>query len=276
MPNIEIAEEDAKAHYETHKSDFDIPVMVAISEIVVAKTVSPETERKAKARAEEVRAKALGGADFSILVERYSAGGNAASGGYFNFSTGESYPEIEEAAASLAPGQVSEPIAMPEGYWVIKLLEKGEDDYKTQIILIPVELTEQDITTARSKIEIAYRELESGKPFAEVADVYNEDDEFSGNGGYVGEFAMGGLKRDFPKIAGELEYLEAGDYTTVIERTEGFYIVELKERAEGESRDYDTARDEVINDLRMEKLDAEMQKYIAELKDESYIKIVEE
>jgi parvulin-like peptidyl-prolyl isomerase len=276
MPKIEIAEEDARAHYEINKSDFDIPIMVAISEIVVAKKISPQSELRAKALADEVRGKAIGGTDFSFLAETYSAGGNAASGGYFNFSTGESYPEIEEAVDSLNPGQVSKPIQLPDGYWVIKLLEKSNGDYKTQVILIPVELTSQDIAAARSKIEEAYAELESGKPFGEVAAVYNEDVEFTDSSGYVGEFAMSGLQRDFPQIAAELEYMSAGDFTSVIERVEGFYIVELNERMEGESRDYDAARDEVIYELRMEKLDAELEEYIAELKEASYVKIIQE
>jgi len=276
MPNIEVDEDDARAYYEIHKSEFDIPIMVEISEIVVANKVSPETERKAKALAEEVRAKALRGGEFTMLVGQYSAGGNAAAGGYFNFSSGETYAELEEAAGLLSPGQVSGPIQLPEGYWIIKLLAKQDDTYKTQVILIPVELTSADIGVARSKAEEAYRELAAGKPFAEVADLYNDDAEFSDTGGYLGKFALWSLKKDFPKITAELETMQPGEYTSVIERTEGFYIMKLEEKAEGESRDYAAARDEVVRELRAEKLDEEINKYVEELTNESYIKIVQE
>jgi peptidyl-prolyl cis-trans isomerase SurA len=276
MPNIEVNEDDARAYYEINKSEFDIPIMVGISEIVIPKKVSPETERKAKTRAEEVRAKALRGIDFTTLVGQYSAGGNAAAGGYFNFSTGETYPQLEEAAALLSPGEVSEPISLQDGFWVLKLLEKTDDSYKTQVILVPVELTSADITVARNKAEKAHNELDSGKAFAEVAATYNVESEISDSGGYVGQFALWGLQRDFPKIASELEMLQPGEYTSVIERPEGFYIVQLEEMTEGESRDYAGARDEVINKLRMEKLDEEINKYVEELKEESYIKVVQE
>lgn len=276
MPNIEIDEDEAKSYYELHKSEFDIPVMVDISEIVIAKTVSPETERKAKALADVIRGKALRGVDFTTLVEQYSAGGNAASGGYFNFSSGETYSELEYAAESLEPGGVSEPIALPDGFWVLKLLEKEDDSYKTQVILIPIELTSTDVGNAREKAENIYSELESGKPFSEVAAMYNEDSAVAESGGYVGTFALWGLQQDFPKIAAELETMQPGGYTSIIERPEGFYIVELEDRNEGEIRDYAGARDEVINALRMEELDEELLKYIEEIKSESYIKITEE
>ena len=276
MPNIEVDEEDARAYYEINKSEFDIPIMVGISEIVIAKKISPETERKTKTRADEVRAKALRGIDFTTLVGQYSAGGNAASGGYFNFSTGETYPELEAAAESLSPGEVSEPIALPDGFWVLKLLEKRDDTYKTQVILVPIGLTAADIADARNKAERAHGELDSGKAFVEVAVAYNEESEVPDVGGYVGQFVLWGLQRDFPKIASELEMMQPGEYTPVVERPEGFYIVKLEERSEGESRDYAGARDEVVNELRMEKLDEEINKYVEELKEESYIKVVQE
>lgn len=276
MPNIEVNEDDARAYYEINKSEFDIPIMVGISEIVIAKKVSPETERKAKTRAEEVRGKALRGIDFTTLVGQYSAGGNAASGGYFNFSTGETYPQLEEAAALLSPGEVSEPISLTDGFWVLKLIEKKDDTYKTQVILVPVELTPADVAFARNEAEKAHGELDSGKPFAEVAAAYNEDSEVSDSGGYVGQFALWGLQRDFPKIASELEIMQPGEYTSVIERPEAYYIVKLDEVTEGESKDYAGARDAVVNKLRMEKLDEEINKYVEELKEESYIKVVQE
>ncbi|MCI0482027.1 MAG: peptidylprolyl isomerase, partial [Candidatus Dadabacteria bacterium] len=250
MPRIAVDEEEAREYYENNKAGFDLPTLVGISEIVVAITVSPESERQARARIEEIRAKALSGVDFTLLVKQYSKGGHAASGGNFNFSPGETYPELEEAAASLTPGKISGPISLPEGYWLLKLLSADNGNYKTQVILIPVEVTETDLAAAGNKINAAYSELNAGIPFADVAAKYNEDPGTVESGGYLGQFDINGLARDFPKIASALQTLQPGEYSPIIERPEGYYIVKLEERTEGEARDYDSARDDVIEQLR--------------------------
>jgi peptidyl-prolyl cis-trans isomerase SurA len=271
-PKIEVDEEEARDFFESHKSGFDIPTTVDISEIVVAKKPTEKSSAALRAKAVELKRRGEAGADFGDLAREYSAAANANTGGEFSFKPGETYPELEAAAVSLLPGQISEPIRLPDGYWLIELLGRDGETYKTRTIFLPVTVTDADVSVAKAKIEQAYAALEKGVEFEKVAEEYSEEEGTAVAGGRVGELELASLARGFPKIASALETLEPNGYTSIIERDEGFYIVRLNGKEEGYARNYEDARDEVIDILRSDRVEAELGKYIQSIKDRSYIK----
>jgi len=271
-PKIDIDEDEARGFFESHKSEFAVPTVVDISEIVVAKKPTERSAAAVRTLAFDLKRRAEAGADFGELAREHSAAANASSGGDFSFRPGETYPELEAAVAALVPGRISDPIEMTDGYWLVELVGFDGETYATRTIFLPISVTEVDVSAARTKIERAYAALESGVLFEKVAEEYSEEVGTAAAGGRVGELDLASLARDFPTIAAELEYMSPGEYTDVVEREEGFYVVKLNGREEGYARGYEDARDQVIEVLRSERVEDELSDYILDIKEKSYIK----
>lgn len=88
--------------------------------------------------ARRVREQAAGGADFAALARQHSQDVTAQQGGDLGlFGRGQMVEPFEEAAFSLAPGQVSEIVETPFGLHIIKVeerelppFEQQKDDYR--------------------------------------------------------------------------------------------------------------------------------------------------
>lgn len=82
-------------------------------------------EAAARERARAIRQQLQNGADFAALAEAESDDpGSAAQGGDLGFfSRGFMVPEFEQAAFSLEPGQISEPVRSPFGFHIIEVTD---------------------------------------------------------------------------------------------------------------------------------------------------------
>jgi len=120
---------EVRAAYEQRKDSFNVPEQVNASHILIA--VKPEggdnADALARARAENLAARAKApGADFAKLANENTddASGKTTGGKLPPFSHGQMVPEFEEAAFSMAPGEIRGPIKTQFGYHVIKVESK--------------------------------------------------------------------------------------------------------------------------------------------------------
>lgn len=92
-------------------------------------TPAPRGEDETLALAQEIRQRLLDGEDFATLAEEYSDDpGSAANGGDLGwFGEGAMVAPFEEAAFSLQPGEISEPVQTDFGYHIIEVLEVNEE-----------------------------------------------------------------------------------------------------------------------------------------------------
>lgn len=121
-PNFEPV---ALERYKTKPDQFQTPEQIRASHVLIdSKCRDEETARK---RAEEVRQKALKGADFAELAREYSDDPSAQknNGDLGLFGRGQMVKPFEDAAFALKnPGDISEPVKSRFGYHVIKLHER--------------------------------------------------------------------------------------------------------------------------------------------------------
>jgi peptidyl-prolyl cis-trans isomerase C len=123
--------DDAKlrAFYEQHKAEFEqvharhILVRVTGSVAPVKPGQKDLSDEEALAKVEQLRKQLLAGADFSALASKESDdAASAARGGELDvFGHGQMVPAFDQAAFSLQPGVISEPVRTPFGYHLIRV-----------------------------------------------------------------------------------------------------------------------------------------------------------
>lgn len=143
----------------------------------------------------------------------------------------------------------------------------------------PVEYTIKGIyvsSDGKSEEEVQSKKQEiDGKISAEedmsiLAAEYGEGPEKDSQGD-LGSFIKGQM---LPNMEEAVEGLNVGELTSWIEMPDGWYLLRLEDKIESRIKAFDEVRDEIESTLFNEKNETGMQKYLAELKDRSFIKIL--
>jgi peptidyl-prolyl cis-trans isomerase D len=120
--------QEIRTYYESHANDFPVSERIHAAHILVKleRDAKPEADAAAKKKAQELAARLRKGEDFSELAKKYSEdpGSKERGGDLAAFVRGAMVKPFEDAAFSMAPGQISEPVKSPFGYHVIKVIEK--------------------------------------------------------------------------------------------------------------------------------------------------------
>ena len=125
---IEPTDQELSAYLEDHREDYDTPEEVHARHILirVPEGASEAEIAQAKKQIEDIKKELENGADFAELAKKYSQDpGSAPNGGDLGFfSRGRMVQEFEDAAFSLEPGQLSDPVRTQFGFHLIKVEEK--------------------------------------------------------------------------------------------------------------------------------------------------------
>jgi len=144
---------------------------------------------------------------------------------------------------------------------------------------VPAELTlnciylnkNADGTRPQEKMDLVSAELKPGL-FAETAKKHSE---LPGAAESIalGKFKKGELDKNLEAAA---LLLKKDDYSGWIETDNGWYIIQLAEFSEDKLREVKDVREEIIQTLRAAEQQVKVKDYLAQLKKESYIKILKE
>ncbi len=146
---------------------------------------------------------------------------------------------------------------------------KPEEVDISEIFLSTENKTPQDIDVIKAKAAAIEQRLKQGEDFAALARKFSEDTAASA-GGEVGEFQPGMMTPDIQKA---VFALKQGDSTDVMPVKNGLEIYHVNQRFEAGLQPLSKVEDEIENQLYQDRLGAAMQKYEAQLRHDSYIRI---
>ena len=118
---IAVTEDDTKAWYEANKAEFTKAATVHLQQLLV------RSDPKNPSLAVELVGRARGGEDLAELAKAYAAAPHKAAVSDLGvLRKGDLAPDVEKIAFALAPGQISEPLPTPDGFRILKVVEKTE------------------------------------------------------------------------------------------------------------------------------------------------------
>jgi peptidyl-prolyl cis-trans isomerase SurA len=124
---VGVSEEEARAYYDSHQSEFTTPPSVTLREILVsvpsaAKGVNVAEDDAAKDRAEKLRARILAGEGFDTIASSVSEAPSKANGGLIGpLSMNDLSPDLRKVIEGLKVGGVSDVVRTTRGYQLFKL-----------------------------------------------------------------------------------------------------------------------------------------------------------
>lgn len=128
-PQVKVSEEDARAFYDENLARMQVPPRVKVRHILL-KAPAAEEGNKAEVRkkAEDLRARIAGGADFAALARQHSEDQvSQDNGGELPWILqGQTVPEFEQAAFALGPGELSPVVESQYGFHIIEGVERQE------------------------------------------------------------------------------------------------------------------------------------------------------
>jgi len=124
---LQISDDMLKEQYQANIQQFQVPNQVHVQHILFRTVGKTDAEvEEIKKKAEDVLKQAKKGAKFDKLAKKYSEDpGSKDKGGDLSWiRQGQTVPEFEKTAFSLAPGQISDLVKTQYGFHIIKVLEK--------------------------------------------------------------------------------------------------------------------------------------------------------
>lgn len=124
---IVIKEEDLRKVYRDRIQELTLPLEVQVQQIFFAVPREASRDRVAAVEKEagEVLEQAKKGGDFPELAKKYSQAPEGKEGGVLGFfKSKELFPELEEAAFPLKTGEISPLVRSPEGFHILRVMER--------------------------------------------------------------------------------------------------------------------------------------------------------
>src|SRR6188474_1665084 len=129
---LSATDEEARAYFETHRTEFTTPSEVMLREILIEvpasdRGVNVAQDDAAKAKAEEVRQRLLKGEPFPRLAAEESAASSKANGGLIGpIHMDELAPQFQQLLGKLKVGDLTDLIRTTRGYQILKLESRTE------------------------------------------------------------------------------------------------------------------------------------------------------
>jgi peptidyl-prolyl cis-trans isomerase D len=228
--NIPVSDNEIGNYYQEHKDEFKTDQSVNLSYVFFEKKPSSADEEETKKRLLEIKDDVLAGEDFAGLAQDYSEDkGSAENGGDLGwFGKGMMVPAFEQAAFSLKPGEISDPVKTDFGWHLIKVtdrrVEGDKEEVKASHILLKITPSEETLTRIKESAD-GFAENVSKADFTKTA----EEDKLPVS--ETGWFVQGGNIRGVGTNSQADEFAfgnDVGKTSDAFETAKGFYVFQVK------------------------------------------------
>ena len=216
------------------------------------------------------------GTDFSSLAIQWSAGQNALDGGDMGWRKPAQMPSMfSDLVERMETGDVHAPIKSGRGFHLIKLLERRGATNESQVaqtrvrhvLIQPNEIRPEN--EAQDLARTLREDVVNGRDFEEVAKLHSDDPGSALSGGDLGWNTQGIFVAEFEEVMNKAEVNEVSE---VFQSTHGYHFLEITgRRHEDFSEKARMAQAE--NYLRNQKVDAELESWLREIRDEAFVEI---
>jgi peptidyl-prolyl cis-trans isomerase SurA len=145
---------------------------------------------------------------------------------------------------------------------------RPEEVVLSEIVLDTGDKTGPDLDAVKKRLEDIRARIVAGEDFASLAKRYSEDTSTSADGGDLGTYTHGQLAKP---IEDAVFKLNKGDMTDVIQTKTGFMLLKVDQHYDAGEQPLEAVQDEIQNKIYQTKMDPQMRKYLAELREESYV-----
>ncbi len=239
-------------------------------------SASPEQIQRLKAKADHLLERLKKGEDFAQMAASYSDAPDGLKGGSIGLRSLDRLPSVfSEAAANLKVGELAPVLRSPNGFHLVKLLDKRggavamppvEQTHARHILIKVNELVSE--TDAQHKLSDLRERLKYGGKFAELARLHSQDGS-AAKGGDLGWVLPGDTVPEFERA---MNQLQPGELSQPIRSPFGFHLIEVLERRVQEVSS-ERKRDMARQTLRERKADEAYQDWLRQARDRAYVEI---
>lgn len=242
--------------------------------IQVPEQASPEQIQTRKARAEQALAELKKGADFAQVSASFSDAPNALQGGELGWRSASRLPQLfSDALNALQPGQFSGLLRSPNGFHLLKLIDKRGRDVPLLVvqtharhILIKTSELISEADAKRRLTELKERLDNNAANFAELARLHSEDGS-AAKGGDLGWLSPGDTVPEFEKA---MDALAANAISEPILSPFGWHLIQVLERRR-EDVTQEKQKLKARLEIRERKADEAYQEFVRQLRDRAYV-----
>jgi peptidyl-prolyl cis-trans isomerase SurA len=274
---VQVSDGEIDIFLEANRAATQTAVEYNVAHILVRipEQASPERIEQARARAEQARVEAAGGADFGRLAATLSDAGDALQGGALGWRTPGRLPELfAEALQGMKPGEVSPLLRSPAGFHLLKLLDRrgrGDAAAVTQTRVRHILIKTSELVSegeARRRIEGLRQRIVAGADFAELARL-NSEDGSAARGGDLGWILPGDTVPEFERA---MMALKPGELSEPVRTPFGYHLLQVTERRTADVG-AERQRLQARQVLRERKADDAYQEWLRQLRDRTYVEL---
>src|SRR5688500_1343734 len=137
MAKLSATDEESKIYYEAHKQEFTTPSELTLREILIEvptsdRGVNVAQDDEARAKADDVRKRLIGGEPFARMAADFSASPSKANGGLIGpIQSGELAPQLQQMLEKMKIGDITEVMRTQRGYQILKLESRTETQVRS-------------------------------------------------------------------------------------------------------------------------------------------------
>lgn len=241
--------------------------------VTVPEAAAPDQIQARKTRAEEALSKLRQGADFKQVSATYSDATNALQGGELGWRTVGRLPSIfAQAVSGMKPGDVSGLLRSPNGFHILKLVEKRStsnqvvvEQTRARHILVRLnEIVAEE--EAKRRLEAIREKVVAGGDFAEFARAQSEDSS-AARGGDLGWLSPGDTVPEFEQA---MAALKPGEVSPPVQSPFGWHLIQVLQRRT-EDMTKERERQLARQSIRMRKGDEAFTDWVRQMRDRAFV-----